>query len=125
MPGIEKSDIEIPLIVRGEEIGALNIWSSQDRLPQDDLALLQDLGMRLSQSLDSARLFSETQQRAEYERMAAQAAARMRESFDVETVLKSAADDIYELLNLSNLTIDLSAPALQAENSQPVQDERT
>ncbi len=91
----------------------------------EDVALLEDLGARISQSLDSARLFTETQHRAEYERLASLAAARMRESLDVKSVLKSAAEDIYQLLNLDQLTIDLSVSApLEKENGRSDRENR-
>lgn len=107
-PEESQPDILIPLKVRGESIGTLKIWTGENLLMPEDVALLEDLGARISQSLDSARLFTETQRRAEYERLVGQAASRMRESLDVESVLKSAAEDIYQVLKLNQLTIDLS-----------------
>ena len=104
----ESPALNIPLVVRGEEIGTLCVWSGNMDLPPDDLTLLEDLGVRISQSLDSARLFTEAQRRAENEKLISQATSRMLETLDIETVLKTAAEDIYQVLGLSDLTIDLS-----------------
>ena len=104
----ENPVLNIPLVVRGEEIGTLCISPGNKDLPADDLTLLEDLGVRISQSLDSARLFTEAQRRAENEKLISQATSRMLETLDIETVLKTAAEDIYQVLGLSNLTIDLS-----------------
>lgn len=107
-PEETQPDTIIALKVRGESIGTLKIWAGENHFLPEDVTLLEDLAARISQSLDSARLFTETQHRAEYERLANQAASRMRESLDVESVLKSAAEDIYQVLKLDQLTIDLS-----------------
>lgn len=104
----ESPALNIPLVVRGEEIGTLCVWSGNIDLPPDDLTLLEDLGVRISQSLDSARLFTEAHRRAENEKLISQATSRMLETLDIETVLKTAAEDIYQVLGLSDLTIDLS-----------------
>lgn len=116
-PEESRPDTIISLKVRGESIGTLKIWTGENHLLPEDVALLEDLGARISQSLDSARLFTETQRRAEYERLAGQAASRMRESLDVESVLKCAAEDIYQVLKLDQLTIDLSVLDLWAKEN--------
>jgi GAF domain-containing protein/HAMP domain-containing protein len=101
--------LSIPLVVRGQEIGSLTVQSPNSAFPEEDRSLLEDLSLRISQSLDSARLFSDAQRRAENEKRVNQATSRMLETLEIETVLKSAADEIYRVLDLANITIDLSA----------------
>ncbi len=104
----QQPDVVIPLKVRGQEFGTLSIWAGENELQPEDRTLIEDLGARISLSLDSARLFMDTQRRAEYERLVSQAAGKMRESLDIESVLKVAAEDIYRVLDLSALSIDLT-----------------
>jgi len=98
----------IPLVVRGQDIGTLKVWPGENRLITEDIRVLEELGLRISQTMENARLFSETQRRAENERIVRQVSAHMRETLDIENVLRVAVEDIYRALNLSQLTIDLA-----------------
>lgn len=98
----------IPLIIRGQEIGTLRVWPGENRLLAEDIRALEELGLRISQTMENARLFSDSQQRAENERIVRQVSAHMRETLDIQNVLRVAVEDIYQVLNLSELTIDLS-----------------
>jgi len=55
-----------------------------------------------------ARLIEATQSRAARERLTGAATARMRESLDMETVLRTAIREIGEALNLHDATIQLT-----------------
>ena len=98
----------IPLVVRGQDIGTLKVWPGENRLITEDIRVLEELGLRISQTMENARLFSETQRRAENERIVRQVSAHMRETLDIDNVLRVAAEDIYRALNLSQVTIDLA-----------------
>ncbi|MBN1146553.1 MAG: GAF domain-containing protein [Anaerolineales bacterium] len=108
--------LSVPVRVRGHVIGVLNLnrgpqnpaWSS------DDVAFLEGVADQLGVALDSARLYTETQQRAEQERLVSQATGRMRESLDVETVLKTAIEEIYSALGLENLVIQLTPQNIES-----------
>lgn len=99
--------IEIPLMLRGDKIGVLSIYPGDQLLSPDDINLLQDVATRISQSLESARLFTETQRRAMNERLVRQAASHMSQTLDIETVLQTAVNEIYQTLNLAQLSIRL------------------
>ncbi len=103
----EEPSVNIPLQVRGDEIGVLSVFPGDNLLSPDDISLLEDIASRISQSLESARLFTETQRRAMHERLVRQAASRMSETLDIENVLQTAVDEIYRTLNLSQLSIRL------------------
>ena len=68
-------------------------------------------------ALEGARLYQDTQLRAARERMIGEIANRMRQSLDMETILRTTADEIYQALGLEEVTIRLvsddnsSAPA--------------
>ncbi len=58
-------------------------------------------------ALESMRLLEETRQRAERERLLSELSARMRASLDLESVLKTATEEIYRALGLEKVTIRL------------------
>ena len=59
--------------------------------------------------MDSARLFEETRQQADRERVVGEISNRMRETMNVESVIRLAADELYKLLDLEHITIHLSS----------------
>jgi len=62
---------------------------------------------QLGVALDSARLFEETQERAERERLVGDLTSRMRASLDIDTVLQTAAQEIRRALNLEEVEVRL------------------
>ena len=58
--------------------------------------------------MDSARLFDETREQADHERIVGEISERMRETMNVETVVKLAADEFYKVLDVEDITINLS-----------------
>ena len=117
-----EKNLAIPIRVRGNVIGALNVTHNvQDKTKSqwtmDEIAFLENVVEQLGIALDSARLYAETQQRAEQERLVSKATGRMRESLDVETVLRTAIDEIYQALNLENLVIQLSPQITSLEEN--------
>jgi hypothetical protein len=65
----------------------------------------------LNIALESARLHQDTQRRAIRERLISEVTGRMRQTLDVETVLKTAVDEIYQAMDLSELVIRMTSEA--------------
>lgn len=112
----------IPLQVRGGKIGQLEIWLEASQYNPEVENFLQQLGPRLSQSLETARLYQETQDRATRDRLVSELSSRMRETLDIDSVVKTAAAEIRSALGLHDLTIRLE-PSLP--NPVPRPPERT
>jgi GAF domain-containing protein len=97
--------------VRDEVIGVMNA-----RKPADagawtayEIAILEELADQLGIALESARLYQDTQRRAVRERLVGEVTARVRETLDVDTVLRTAALEIHRALGLRDVTIQLGA----------------
>jgi signal transduction histidine kinase len=67
---VERSYLCVPLLVRGQTIGALSFVSSRRNYDAQDLALAQELARRAALAIDNARLYRE-----------ARDAIRLREEF--------------------------------------------
>lgn len=105
----------IPIQVRGQIIGTLVAERSADQ-PQwseADLQVLQAAVAQAAQAMDSARLFDASQRLAARERLVSRISSRMRESLDLETMLRTTADEIYQALGLERVAIRLAASASQ------------
>jgi GAF domain-containing protein/HAMP domain-containing protein len=104
------SVLAIPLQVRGQVVGVLGFRKSGDGevWSASEVALLEALIGQLGQALESARLYQDTQRRAARERLVGEAAARMRETLDMETVLKVAVQELRRSLGLPEVVIRLA-----------------
>ncbi len=111
--------LSLPISVRDQNIGLAHFSKGTDRQNwnEDELAMLTTIVEQLGVALDSSRLYAETQHRAEQERLVGEITSRMRETLDVETVLQTAAEEIYQTLNLENLVIQLMPSGGQSDES--------
>jgi sensor domain CHASE-containing protein/GAF domain-containing protein len=115
----------LPLKVRGHVIGTIRVhkpdgagdWTAQEQ------ALLETLADQLGVALESARLYRDVQRRAIREQLTGEITSRMRESLDVDTVLKTAVQEIRQALELHDVMIHLEERD-GAEPAQIRQDER-
>jgi GAF domain-containing protein len=99
--------LTLPIRVRGQIIGRINAHKPDEagEWTPDEIALMEALTEQLNIALESARLHQHTQRRAIRERLTSEVTGRMRQTMDVETVLKTAVDEIYQALDLSELVI--------------------
>lgn len=105
----EGQPMRIPLVVRGTIIGNLEVWPKLGELSASEVFTLASIGSRLSQSLESAKLFEETQSRAAREQVLSTITASLRSSLDLKTVLQTAVREIGEKLGLSQVDIYLGS----------------
>jgi GAF domain-containing protein len=103
-------ELTLPVQVREHTIGTVNAhkpggagsWTSEE------VELMKTLTEQLSVALESARLYQDTQRRAAQERVIGEVTARMRESLDIEKVLQTATEELYQVLGLRDLAISLT-----------------
>ena len=97
----------IPLKVREQVIGVLDAYkpSGTGEWTDDEVALFQALVDQLGVALDSARLYQDAQRRATQDRVLGEVAGRMRETLDMDAVLKTAVRDIGEALGIAEVEV--------------------
>ncbi|HNT74904.1 MAG TPA: GAF domain-containing protein [Anaerolineae bacterium] len=108
--------LAVPVKVRGEVIGVIDFAKADtdSAWTGEEVALVESLTEQLGVALDSARLYQDTQRRAVQERLVGEVTSRMRESLDMETVLKTAAQEMRQVLGVSELHIRLTSPDKEA-----------
>jgi GAF domain-containing protein len=107
--GAAGSSLVLPIRIRDHEIGTVTLrkrdgaggWTAEET------ALMQSLAAQVETALDSARLYQDTQQRAFRDRLLAEVVGRVRESLEIETVLRTAAQEIRQALNLPEVVVRL------------------
>jgi GAF domain-containing protein/HAMP domain-containing protein len=110
--------LSIPLQVRGHVIGSLDAWPERGELSDDEIYLLTMVSTRVSQILESARLFEETQTRAAHEEAINRLTANIARSLDTDGVLQVAARELGNLPAVIEATVYLGAQSpLQAPSN--------
>jgi len=114
--------LAIPITVRGETIGVLGVEApaGERRWTEDDLALIAAVSDQLGQTLETARLFADTQRRAERERLIGEITARIRASTDIESILETTAVELGRALGTARAVVRLGeVSALQGQEAGP------
>ncbi|MGD8790982.1 MAG: GAF domain-containing protein [Anaerolineae bacterium] len=103
--------LSVPIPVRDQVVGALNFRKAEVGEPwtDEEVTLLQNMADQLGQALESARLYQDTQRRAAREQLIGEVTARMRETLDIDAVLRTAVREIGESLALHDITVRLEA----------------
>jgi GAF domain-containing protein len=104
--------LAVPLKVRDQVIGVLDLrrdtpgrlWTDEERLMAE--AMVEQLNI----ALESARLYQDTQRRATQERLVGQVVARMSETLDMETVLRTAIREMGEAMGMAEVEVRLGTP---------------
>jgi len=108
--GADGTALVVPLKLREEVIGTIALRETDHRRSWtvEEIAMAEAIAEQVALTLDNLRLFEQVQRRAEWERLIGEITARMRETLDVETVLKTAAQEIRQALGLPELAIRLA-----------------
>ena len=111
--------LAVPIILRGQTIGAVEWEFPANDLDDNRLQLAQELANRLAVSLENARLFEERQRAAERERVVNNIAARLTPQTDIGDILQTAVREIGQALRSPQVSIrlhDTSAPEVNGSN---------
>ena len=104
-----KNVLEIPIILRGQMIGkiSLNRKSEFHRWSAQEEAVATEVASQTALALENLRLVERTRQRANREQAIANVTARVRESLDLDIVLRTTAREIQKALNLQEAEVRL------------------
>ena len=110
------------ITLRGQALGWLVLRREPDQSPwnSDEREIIQAAGVQISQAMENARLLEETRSRARRETILRETASMMRSSFDIQSVLRTAVDEIYQAMNLEKMEIYLQTDGESGTASLPV-----
>lgn len=115
-----QAPIYLPLKIREQSIGCLEIWPDQKNLSPDEINLVKDISNRISQVLENARLFDESQKRADRERLTGEITAQLRASNDPQSILETAVTELRKALHTKRAQILVYPLPEGAELAEPV-----
>jgi GAF domain-containing protein len=100
------SQVAVPIELRGETIGTLLVQSpSGEALNKDQLDLIRAVAERVALSAENARLFEETTQRAERERLVSDITSKIRSHNDPQAMIHTAISELRNALGASRVEI--------------------
>ncbi len=103
----ENATLTVPIKVRDEIIGALNVRVPQkDIWKQDEIAIAQAIADRVAVSAENARLFQESQLRAEKERAIGQISEKLSASVNLENIFRTALQELGQLVPGSQVFVE-------------------
>jgi GAF domain-containing protein len=101
----------VPIFSRGEVIGvaSLELADRARRFSATDLQLMDQISLQISSAIDVARSFEQATLRADRERKVSEIASRIRETLDIQTILKTAALEVRQVLGVPEVTVRLAS----------------
>ncbi len=110
----------VPVVVQNEPIGQLAVEiPSQRTLSMDEQGILTAVAQQLAQKAENLRLFEQTQQRAAREQLARQIVDKVRASRDIESALKTAAEELAKNLGVARAIVDLRPVPVDEPANEP------
>ncbi|MEJ2746497.1 MAG: GAF domain-containing protein [Anaerolineae bacterium] len=104
-----KSEIAVPIILGEQVLGVLDVQQNVvGGLTEEDAYLLQSVANQVAVALRNARLFEQTQHRAEQEAQINQISRRIQNAPDIGTVLQVAAQELGQVLKAPRTAVQLS-----------------
>jgi len=106
----QEAAIAVPIKLRDEIVGVIDLHETDiaREWSDEDIAFVTAIADQAALALENARLFTQTQQRAQREQLIAQIAAKMRAAPDVEGVLRTAVQEIRRALGASHGIVRLA-----------------
>ncbi len=106
----DQTTAAVPVIVRGQSVGVLRLQKPGNgaRWNKSELDTAQALADQLSAALESARLYQDAQCRAMVEQAIGNIAGRMDAFPEVETIMKTAVEEIGKLIGEATVSIRLA-----------------
>ncbi len=96
----------VPIKLRGETIGNLIVQGQRvGAWTQDQMELAQAVAERVALSAENARLFDETNRRAERERLVTEITSRIRSTNDPDEMIRTAIEELRNALGASEIQV--------------------
>lgn len=99
--------LAVPIKLRNQVLGVVDIHFQSANVSPDLISLIEGTVNRLAVSLENARLLEEIQVRADRERLVSEISSKVRSAADVDTVLRTAIQEIGRSLGVSEVMVQL------------------
>jgi GAF domain-containing protein len=114
---INQSKLSIPLIVRGQNIGFLDIQPTNEKRGwnPDEIAVLEAAAERAALALESARLLENAQRRAAREHTISNMANKISSVTNIDSILRSTVEELGQQIGGTEVTFELSTASQDSQ----------
>lgn len=108
----ETASIAIPIKIRGQTIGVLDVRSKKGSRPwkQDEIAMLEAAAERAALALENARLIESAQRRAARERAIGDISSKIGAVSSIESILQTAVEELGRKLGgATEVTVEINS----------------
>lgn len=107
----ESTGLQVPLMLRGQSIGTIALrrkdgavsWTERER------ELVEKLASQVALALDNSRLVEEAQKSAQRDQLIAMVSGRVRETLDVDSVVRTAAMELRRIFDLKEAEVSVGS----------------
>ena len=115
------STFSTPISLRDQTIGQLILETDKPAWSNEDRTFIESVVTEAALALENARLLTETQRRANHDRLVADINRTMQASTDIETILSSAIRELGRKLQASEAIISMNVIAVEKAQEQAEQ----
>ncbi len=102
--------LAVPIKLRNQVIGVLNLRSENAVISRDVVGLVEEVANRLALSLENARLLEESRRRVAREQTLNSVTERLAQSLDIDTMLQTAVRELGQLPRVAEVSVHMGAP---------------
>jgi GAF domain-containing protein len=102
--------VKVPLFLRDEEIGEINLEISGDEITPEQMDFLKAISTQTTVALENARLLEETQRAAAKEQKLNDLSSQFSRALTIEEILKTAVTEFGKLPSVTEASISLLPP---------------
>jgi len=101
----------IPLLLRGQKIGDITLRrkESAQKWTQRERDLTEKIAEQVALALENSRLVEDAQRNAKRDQLIAAVSSRVRETLDVDTVIKTAALELQKIFDLKEAEVSIGS----------------
>jgi PAS domain S-box-containing protein len=96
--------VSAPILLRGQPIGVLRMRTPLASWDKDTEAILTGIAGHIAQAVENARLIEQTQRTASRERAINEINARVRQTIDLDAILRTAVNELGQSLKAARVT---------------------
>ena len=113
----ENATLAIPIRLRNEVIGIMNIHVQNDAhdWDPDEVDVAEAVAERLSLALEASLLLKSTQRQAEIERITADISGKLGATTQFDAILRTAAEELSRVLGGSDVLVQVQSDSMQEE----------
>jgi GAF domain-containing protein len=102
------SQMTIPVKLRGEVVGVLNVKSDEERRwTRDEMDIITAIIERTALSIENARLLAESRTAADKERAIGEISSKISASTQIETILRTAVRELGNQIGAAQVSIEI------------------